>query len=77
LVLENAKDAEGHGAKILLHTDITSLILDGDKIREVRAKDLLQEEEYNIEASFIVNATGAWANQFSETCWPSHRHGPF
>jgi len=64
LVLENAKDAEGHGAKILLHTDITSLILDGDKIREVRAKDLLQEEEYNIEASFIVNATGAWANQF-------------
>jgi len=64
LVLENAKDAEGHGAKILLHTDITSLILDGDNIREVRAKDLLQEEEYNIEASFIVNATGAWANQF-------------
>ena len=64
LVLENAKDAEEHGAKILLHTDITSLILDGDNIREVRAKDLLQEEEYNIEASFIVNATGAWANQF-------------
>jgi glycerol-3-phosphate dehydrogenase len=64
LVLENAKDAEGHGTKILLHTDITSLILDGDNIREVRVKDLLQEEEYNIEASFIVNATGAWANQF-------------
>jgi len=33
-----------------LHTDITSLILDGDNIREVRAKDLLQEEEYNVEA---------------------------
>ena len=28
LVLENAKDAEEHGAKILLHTEITSLILE-------------------------------------------------
>jgi glycerol-3-phosphate dehydrogenase len=64
LVLENAKDAEEHGAKILLHTDITSLVLDGDKVRGVKAKDLLQEEEYHIEASFLVNATGAWANQF-------------
>jgi glycerol-3-phosphate dehydrogenase len=64
LVLENAKDAEEHGAKILLHTDIISLILEGDKVRGARAKDLLRGEEYNIEASFIVNATGAWANQF-------------
>lgn len=64
LVLDNAKDAEEHGAKILLHTEITSLILNGDKIKEVRGKDLLQGEEYTIEASFIINATGAWANQF-------------
>jgi len=62
LVLENARDAEGHGAKILLHTEITSLILDRDKVRGVKAKDVLQGEEYTIEASYIVNATGAWAN---------------
>jgi len=64
LVLENAKDAEEHGAKILLHTEITSLILDGDKVKGVKVKDLLQGEEYIIEAPYIVNATGAWANQF-------------
>jgi glycerol-3-phosphate dehydrogenase len=64
LVLENAKDAEEHGAKILLHTEIDSMILDGDKVKGAKAKDLLRGEEYNIEASFIVNATGAWANQF-------------
>jgi glycerol-3-phosphate dehydrogenase len=64
LVLENAKDAEGHGAKILLHTEMISLILDGDKVNGAKAKDLLQGEEYSIEASYIVNATGAWANQF-------------
>ena len=64
LVLENAKDAEEHGAKILLHTEIISLILDGDKVKGVKVKDLLQGEEYTIEASYIINATGAWANQF-------------
>jgi glycerol-3-phosphate dehydrogenase len=64
LVLENAKDAEVHGAKILLHTEITSLILDGDRVKGAKAKDLYRGEECIIEASYIVNATGAWANQF-------------
>jgi len=64
LVLENAKDAEEHGARILLHTEITSLILDGDKAKGAMVKDLLQGEEYTIEASTMINATGAWANQF-------------
>lgn len=64
LVLENAKDAEEHGARILFHTEIISLILDGDKIKGAVVKDLLQGEEYTINSSYIVNATGAWANQF-------------
>ncbi|MEW6374345.1 MAG: anaerobic glycerol-3-phosphate dehydrogenase subunit GlpA [Thermodesulfobacteriota bacterium] len=64
LVLENAKDAEKHGTKILLHTEITSLILDRDNVKGARVKDLLLGEEYSIEASYIINATGAWANQF-------------
>jgi glycerol-3-phosphate dehydrogenase len=63
LVLENAKDAQEHGAKILLHTKITSLILDGDKVIGAKVKDLLDGEEYTIEASYTINATGAWANQ--------------
>jgi glycerol-3-phosphate dehydrogenase len=64
LVLENAEDAQGHGARILLHTEVTSLTLNGDGVKGVRAKDLLHGEEHSIEASFIINATGAWANQF-------------
>jgi glycerol-3-phosphate dehydrogenase len=63
LVLDNAKDAEDHGAKILLHTEIISLILDGDKVKGARVRDLLQDEEYTIEAPYILNATGTWANK--------------
>jgi glycerol-3-phosphate dehydrogenase len=64
LVLENARDAENHGAKIFLHTQVTSLILERNKAKGVNAKDLVRGEEYSIEASFLINATGAWANQF-------------
>ncbi|MGZ6201629.1 MAG: anaerobic glycerol-3-phosphate dehydrogenase subunit A [Thermodesulfobacteriota bacterium] len=64
LVLENARDAEVHGAKILLHTEATSLVLDGDRVKGAKVKDLVRGEECTIEASYIVNATGAWANQF-------------
>jgi glycerol-3-phosphate dehydrogenase len=64
LVLENARDAEKHGAKFLLHTEVTSLLIDNKKIKGVRGKDLTNGEEYLIEASFFINATGAWANQF-------------
>ena len=64
LVLENAREAEEHGAKFLLHTEITSLILDRDLVKRAMATDLINGEEYSIDASYIINATGAWANQF-------------
>ncbi|HMK77672.1 MAG TPA: anaerobic glycerol-3-phosphate dehydrogenase subunit GlpA [Thermodesulfobacteriota bacterium] len=63
LVLENVKDAELHGAKILFHAEVTSLVLDADRVKGAKVKDLIRGEEYTIEASYIVNATGAWANQ--------------
>ena len=64
LILENARDAEGYGAKFLLHTEITSLMLDKNLVKGATARDLINGEEYSIDASCIINATGAWANQF-------------
>jgi glycerol-3-phosphate dehydrogenase len=64
LILENVKDAEKHGVRFLPHTEITSLILNGEKIKGIRTKDLTHGEEYSIYASYLINATGAWANQF-------------
>ncbi|NWF92653.1 MAG: anaerobic glycerol-3-phosphate dehydrogenase subunit A [Syntrophaceae bacterium] len=63
LVRANAKDAERHGAKLLFHTGITSLLIDQNQVRGGLALDLLSGEDYKIEASFVVNATGAWVNQ--------------
>ncbi len=64
LVLDNARDAEKHGSQFLLHTEITSLRMEGSRVKGVKARDLLSGEEHSVEASYLVNATGAWANQF-------------
>ena len=64
LVLENAKDSERHGGKCILHTAVTSLLKEGDRIKGARAEDLITGEECLIHASYVINATGAWANQF-------------
>ena len=64
MVLGNAEDAEQHGARFLLHTEVDSLILDGGRIKEIRAKGLIDGETYSISASYLINATGAWTNQF-------------
>ncbi len=64
LVLENARDAENHRAKFILHTELTSLMMDRGKIRGARVKDQIQGDEYMIDASYFINATGAWVNQF-------------
>lgn len=64
LVLENARDAEKHGAKFILHTEVVSLLKERDKIKGVQVKDLLNGEEYLMNASYLINATGVWANQF-------------
>ena len=62
LILENAKDAESHGAKFFLHTEVASFLIDGNRIRGVEAKDLATGEEFSMEASFFINATGAGVN---------------
>jgi glycerol-3-phosphate dehydrogenase len=64
LVMENSRDAENHGARLLLHTGVTSLIGDKKKVRGVKARDLLTGEEHSFQASYVVNATGAWASRF-------------
>jgi glycerol-3-phosphate dehydrogenase len=63
LILENVEDARNHGAEFFLHTEVTSFLIEGDKIIGVEAKDLATGEEFLIEAAFFINATGAWANR--------------
>jgi glycerol-3-phosphate dehydrogenase len=63
LVVENARDAESRGARLLIHTEATALIREGLKVTGVRVCDRITGQEYTIGANWVVNATGAWANR--------------
>ncbi|MDA8125637.1 MAG: anaerobic glycerol-3-phosphate dehydrogenase subunit GlpA [Deltaproteobacteria bacterium] len=63
LVVENARDAESRGAKVLLHTEVTGLIRDGGRIAGVRVRDGITRGTYAIAAPWVINATGAWVNR--------------
>ncbi len=63
LVMENARDAESRGARFFLHTEVTGLIRDGRRVTGIKVRDRITTEEFAIAAPWVVNATGAWANQ--------------
>lgn len=62
LVIENVRDAESRGAIFLTHTEVTELIVSDGWVKGAKAKNSIAQEEYVILASYVVNATGAWAN---------------
>jgi glycerol-3-phosphate dehydrogenase len=64
LVLANVRDAEHHGARFFFHTEVFSVGLSRGWLGKVFAKDSVSGEEYSIVPSYVMNATGAWANQF-------------
>jgi glycerol-3-phosphate dehydrogenase len=60
LALENALDAEIHGAAILNYCDVVSTTLTNGTASGVRVRDTLTGVEADIAATVVVNATGAW-----------------
>ena len=74
LALENALDAEMHGATILNYCEVQPLNADGNSSR-LRVSDAIEAgDEAEITARVVVNATGAWWEQVATT-QTGHRPG--
>jgi glycerol-3-phosphate dehydrogenase len=58
-----ARGATAHGARILTYHRVVDLHRDGDGVAGARVRDERSGEELDIDARFILNATGAWAAQ--------------
>jgi glycerol-3-phosphate dehydrogenase len=63
LVLENVRDAQSRGAIVLSHTEVTDLVIQGGWVKGAYGRGRLDGKKYVIQASYVVNATGAWANK--------------
>lgn len=63
LVLSFIRSAEKAGADIANYLEVIDFVIDGNRIKGIKAKDLLNDEELEIQAEMVVNASGPWINQ--------------
>ena len=76
LTIENIKKGLEFGASIIHQTKVTNLTYGKNGyINGVRVKDSLTMEQYSINSTCIINATGAWSDQFS-SIEKDHRISP-
>jgi len=60
LALENALDAERHGAAILNYCEATSTLMQDGVAAGIRVRDAIAGQDGEIRGRVVVNATGAW-----------------
>jgi len=65
LVLSFIRSAEKAGADVANYLEVIDFIIDKNRIKGIKAKDLLNSEELEIQAEIVVNASGPWINQIS------------
>jgi glycerol-3-phosphate dehydrogenase len=67
LAMAFAATAKSHGAKFRLYTQVNSLIIDGQgNVDGVTVLDRTNNQQHELRADLVVNATGAWAGQITQ-----------
>jgi glycerol-3-phosphate dehydrogenase len=63
VMLSFLASAKLHGADIRPFNEVVGFRIESGAIKAVRVLDKTAEREYELEADYVVNATGAWANK--------------
>ncbi len=63
LVLSYALSASGTGAQVANYVECTDFLSDGNGIRGVKARDILSDDTFDIQAKIVVNAGGPWIDE--------------
>ena len=62
LTLANAIDAAEHGAVVLNHARVCSLVARDGRLAGARVEDQLSHDAVSVRAAVVVNATGPWSD---------------
>ena len=68
LVAEWLRDTLRAGGVVRNHTSAIGLRLGGGRVRQVILRDEIGGAEYAVAATFVINATGPWADMFCGGC---------
>ena len=66
LTSANVIDAKLHGAKVLVYSEVTSLIKEGDTVKGVEIYNHITKQKEQYYAPITVNASGIWGQHIAE-----------
>jgi glycerol-3-phosphate dehydrogenase len=66
LTLEVIKEAVNRGATAINYTKAISLITEQDVIKGAKVQNMLNGEEFEIKAKYVVNAAGPWVEEIND-----------
>lgn len=61
----NAESARHYNATILTYHEVLSLVRDHNHVTGILCQDLVKDEQVQVNASIVVNASGAWAGKIA------------
>ncbi len=67
LTIENIKKGVELGGKAINQTKVTKLLTENGKVNGIVAEDFFTNEKITVKAKCVINATGAWADQFNNS----------
>ena len=66
LVMTIARTAANNGAHVATRTKVTGFLRDGDRVVGVRARDLENQQDFEVHARTVINAAGVWTDEVQE-----------
>ncbi|WML28859.1 FAD-dependent oxidoreductase [Neobacillus sp. OS1-32] len=66
LVIDVVADAVAHGAKALRYHEVIDVLLDQNRVKGVKVRDVYSGVEKNIYANIVINAAGPWGTQIAQ-----------
>lgn len=63
LCIGSVNAAKELGSEVFLFTEVTDILRDNDRVIGIKAVDQTNDDEYEVHAEYVVNATGPWADQ--------------
>lgn len=62
----NVASAKEYGAQTFLFTEVTNILRENDRVVGVEAVDVSSGDEYQVEAEYVVSASGPWAGKIAK-----------
>jgi glycerol-3-phosphate dehydrogenase len=66
LCIGSVNAAKEYGARVFLFTPVTEILRKGDRVVGVKAVDQTSGDEYLVQAQYVVNASGPWADKIAK-----------